>query len=590
MNIFTFLKARISILDVVSQYATLKKAGGYWKGRCPFHHEKTGSFTVSPHREIFYCFGCHSGGDVIAFIAKAEQISPIEAAKMLADRYNLELPQDISFGESDQEIERKNRYHDLCKVVSLWCHEQLLASHTVLTYLKQRGITEQSIRTFLIGFFPGGLHGTKACLQAGQKEHFLPRDFVESHILSEGKTVLYSPFEDRIIFPIRDNLGRFCGFGGRTYKSTDTRAKYYNSKETDHFAKGSLLFGLDAAKKAIQQTGNVILVEGYMDCIAMHQHGFANTVATLGTACTSAHLKLLARYAQRLLVAYDGDDAGRQAALRMTELCWQVGIELRVVRMPNGQDPASLLHEKGDMTSLLEQAQDIFLFFIESLGANFARKSLSEKVQLARRIIDVIATIDDPLKQDLLLQQAADHLRIPFDALRGELARVHAKQTAPAAQEGTDIQPSNDDVKEQTAPALEKRILCAILNNIQLFNNGNEKYLLNYMPGPFRAILKRIHELQASGRGFDFAHFFETLNSQQQQYVSKLLLEHDETVDMQAFDRLLLQLQKRQWKIIVRTITAQLDDAKRNQDEEKVQEILRDFSELKQRIILNACS
>jgi len=312
MNLFGYIKGKIAILDVIGTYTTLKKAGLYWKGTCPFHHEKTASFTVSPHREIFYCFGCHAGGDAITFIAKAENCSPMEAIKLLVDRYGLTLPDNLVTDTDSSSLQDKKRYYELCQQVAHWCASNLAKSPVALSYLLERGMDKTTIEKFNIGYFPGGLLSIKNLIASMQKQNILATDLIEAHIITPGKSVLYSPFEERILFPIKDHLGRFCGFGGRIFKPQDDRAKYYNSRENDYFNKGSLLFGLDVAKASIQQEGSVFLVEGYTDCIAMAKHGFINTVATLGTACTIEHLKILSRYAHTLLIVYDADRAGQE--------------------------------------------------------------------------------------------------------------------------------------------------------------------------------------------------------------------------------------------------------------------------------------
>ena len=586
MSIFNFVKARISIFDVVREYTNLKKAGAYWKARCPFHHEKTASFTISPAKEIFYCFGCHAGGDIIAFIAKTEQCSQLEAAKYLAERYNIELPAQFKISDTpDKTAKDQNNYFNLCKQVALWCRKNLEKYPSAKAYLINRGFNDKSIDDFCLGYFPGGTQSIKACIAYMKQVNILPHDLIEANILAESKITLYSPFEDRIIFPIRDHLGRFCGFGGRTIKPDDRRPKYYNSHENDYFIKRSLLFGLDGAKKRIQETGKVFLVEGYTDCVAMVQKGFVQTVATLGTACTSDHLKHLSRYAQYLYVLYDNDNAGHQAILRLTELCWQVNIEVKVISLPSGLDPASFLQKKNDLEPYINQAKDIFLFFIESLGQNFAIKSLHEKIMLTRRMTEILNTIDDQLKQDILLQKASKVFDIPFKALKQELERQTQKQRSRASGQ----QPSENQVKQAPKaldhiPKLEKMIFCGIMNNVQIFNKLKEKYLIDYMPGPLKTILKQLEQLKDSDASINFTQFFDTLDQQNKQYVSNLLLQYDQ-ITSQELEQLLVQLQKRQWKVIVRTIKQRLAQAKTEGNEKKVKQILNDFLALKQKII-----
>lgn len=582
MDPFNFIKTNISILDVVNEYTHVKKAGLYWKGMCPFHHEKDASFTVSPHKEIFYCFGCNSGGDVITFVTKVEQCSPLEAVKLLADRYHLDLP-DEQKSHVDTMQQRK-RYFDMCKVVAQWCHEQLRKSSSALHYVKKREIDQNHLRYFSLGYFPGGLQNINALLHAMKQHAFLAHDLIEAHILFQGKHVLYSPFENRIIFPIKDHLGRFCGFGGRTFKPEDTRAKYYNSHENSYFNKGSLLFGLDLAKKSIQKTENVFLVEGYTDCIAMVQHGFINTIATLGTACSVEHLKTLSRYCHELFVLYDGDTAGQQAIVRLTELCWHVDMELKVVCLPPGEDPASFLAKKYDLKKLTGQAKDIFDFFISRLGESFITKPLHEKLRLARRILKMLRNIDDQLKQDILLQRASAILAIPFESLQKELKNVHYPKKIAKEPQKQEQQEKNIELSPST---LENKIFFAIMNNIKLLNQDNEKYLIAYFSSPLKGILCRLRDEQQQNHDVDFLQFFDKLDATEQEEVSRLLVSYEEDIQPSEFEQLLLQFQKKKWKNIVCNVRRQLEQAKQEGKKETIAAILHDFLLLKKQMLDN---
>lgn len=587
MNLFSYLKTRVTILDVVSEYATLKKAGLYYKGQCPFHSEKTASFTVSPHKEIFYCFGCHVGGDVIAFIAKIEQCSQSDAAKHLIDRYNIELPTTLSAQVNLSPNTDKHYFH-ICQVITDWCNQQLLKSAEPFSYLSKRGITKESIQDFKIGFMPGGLTNIKKFITDLNKEQILVDDLLEWHILSRAKNILFSPYEDRIIFPISDHLGRYCGFGGRIFKPQDTRPKYYNSHENDHFAKGQLVFGLDKAKKDIQKTGKVFLVEGYTDCIAMAQSGFTNSVATLGTACTIDHLNVLGRYAQELYVLYDGDNAGQQAILRIGQLCWQASIDLKVVSLPKDQDPASFLLSNNDLNPLIQEAQDIFQFFIKTMATGFGQKSLSEKLEVSRKIVTMIQKLNDPLKQDILLENASNALKIPVDSLKKELARLSAPSLVSSpvkAQSRVQLNPTA--FSSQTATMLENKIFFAILNNIQLVNKENEEFLVTYLPQPFCAIIKKLQEEKNRVPNLGFIQFFESLNEFDQQRVSKILLESQEDIQTGHFEQLVVQLQKKHWKVIVNNIKIKLEAAKQADDQAQIALIMQNLMDLQKKIIGN---
>jgi DNA primase len=425
MSLFNFIKSQVTILDVVQEYTTLKKNGAYWKGCCPFHHEKTPSFSVSPHKEIFYCFGCHMGGDAISFIEKIEQCSPLEAAHYLAQRFNIAIPENIAHEpESAKTQQERDSYFALCQQVAAWCHKNLQHNAELTNYVTERGFSQEMVNHFCLGYFPGGPSALKSFLAHMRTHNILTQDLIDANIIAPSKSnSFYSPFEERLMFPIKDHLGRWCGFGGRIIKPHDDRAKYYNSKENEFFTKGSLLFGFDLAKKSMQETGTVFLVEGYTDCMAMVQHGYPNTVATLGTACTSNHLKTLSRYVQQVYLVYDNDKAGQQAVMRIAQLCWQVDLELFVISLPEGQDPASWLKNNKTLKPQAQEAKDLFVFFIDSIGKNFSGKLIPEKVRLTRSVVDIIRTIDDPLKQDFLLQKAAKTFDIPFQALKQELGR-----------------------------------------------------------------------------------------------------------------------------------------------------------------------
>lgn len=587
MNVFTYLKQRLAILDVIGEYVSLRKAGLYFKGHCPFHHEKTASFTVSPHKEIFYCFGCHEGGDVITFIGKVEHCTPFEAIKHLADRYNIDIPEALlKEAHSGESTEEKNRYFDLCEMIAVWCTENLNKNPSVMAYVTSRKITQESVNQFSIGYFPGGLTSINRLLSFARNRNILADDLMQANVLAQGKTILYSPFEERIIFPIKDHLGRYCGFGGRCFKPNDERAKYYNSRENQFFIKGSILFGLDRAKKVIHDKEEVFLVEGYTDCIAMVQHGYPNTVATLGTACTSNHLKTLSRYAQRMIVLYDGDKAGQDAILRLTELCWQVSMELSVICLPPGEDPASILAKEGTLDAHIAQAKDIFDFFIGSLGSNFTTKSLGTKLQIARKIISIIYQQEDTLKQDILLQKTSNALDIPFSSLKKELDEYRATPTpAEGEEKGSEPALGSHLTMDEGIPKLEKMIFFAIMNNIQLFNRENEEYLLQYLPKPLTVLLEKLANGKNSQKVLTFTDYYGILGVEEQLYVSKILLEGELEPIQKDFDHLMIQLQKKHWKGIVTNIKAKLAQAKREEDTEKMNNIMRDFLELKEKMI-----
>lgn len=569
MDIFVFIKSRVSILNVVQEYVGLKKAGMYWKGRCPFHNEKTASFTVSPHREIYYCFGCHKGGDVISFVAELEHQTPIEAAKYLADRYNIEIPAPLLLKtENSKSVDNFQRYAALCKLFAQWCNQQLLASAPALEYVTNRGMAT-SVAPFELGYFPEALLGK--FLDVAKREGFLAKDLIEAHIIQEGKFGLYSSFAERIIFPIRDHLGRTCGFGGRTFKQGDDRAKYYNSHDHAFFSKGGILFGLDKAKKAIQAADAVFLVEGYVDCIAMVQAGYHNTVATLGTACTTEHLQILSRYAQRLRVLYDGDTAGREAVIKLVQLAWVSGMEVDVISLPQSEDPASYLYVHNNLDAVLAKANDIFTFFLQHLGEQYHRRSMQERLELVQEIVQAVGLVDDAFKRSLLLQQASLSLGLPTEVLTEFMQKVRFKQQRAAEKGAFEIKPVNQESFQVIDP-FEKMLFMTLIQRKTVLSADDEEVILRSTQGIVHLLFEKLLIYNKSSEHFNSTDFLALLDSHEQAIAAHMMIEGD-CVQEQPVELMINMLWKREWKSIAQDLRRQLVEAERNNDSVSVKKI-----------------
>lgn len=596
MSLFVYLKDHLPILDVISDFVSVKPAGHYWKGPCPFHAEKDASFTVSPDKQIFYCFGCHASGDVIGFISKTENLTQREAAQYLIERYSVTVPQHLmqSAQMTTQNKDEKERYFRVCKAISEWSHRYLLSQKPALHYLNERDINNQSIQTFMMGYFPSGNGLIDAFIKDLTSAGIMLKDLLEHGFLAEGRSTLFSPFEERIIFPIRDTLGRFCGFGGRIFKPGDQRPKYYNSKESDGFEKGKLLFGLDLAKKAMQDQGFGFLVEGYMDCIMMVQYGYQNTVATLGTACTQEHLKILSRYIHTLYVLYDGDQAGQKAMLRLTELCWEVNLELKIIILPTGHDPASFLSQGDSLTGLINQATDIITFFINSTGANFTTRPLAHKLTVAEKIAAIIAKLPNPFKQDLLLHHAASIMQLPFSSIK-ELMLHSAKpprekavfESIPAITENVEI---HDNAANEEISLLEEKIFSVILNNIT--SSAETSIPVDaqpYFSAAGQYLLKQLSTFigQEEKSNKSLHRFLEMLDESHRQWVVRISMQHGGESCQLTMDHLIVRFYKFHWQKIVKDIKEQIVLAKQENNDQKVQDVLTRFAQLKQGILQN---
>jgi DNA primase len=581
MNIFSYIKQHLSIVSVIQEYVTLKKAGGYLKGPCPFHDEKDASFTVSPHKEIFYCFGCHVSGDVISFISQIEGCNQMEAAQLLIDKYNLEIPAHLHNNKTFISTEQKNHYFELCYTCAKWFTQQLQHSYEAQEYIKQRHIDTTALDVFSIGFFPVGQTSIKQLQHFVQKEGFLIKDLLDAGIVMESKHGLYSPYENRIIFPITDHLGRYCGFGGRVFIKDDDRAKYYNSRENEYFNKGTLLFGMHQAKKDIQIKEAAFLVEGYTDCIAMFQYGYKNTVATLGTACTYEHLKQLSHYADYLYVIFDGDKAGLNAMLKLTQLCWNVSIETRVIVLPASEDPASFLRKNHTLDTYIQHAQDIFSFFVKQSCTHYQSQSLKKKLVIVQEIIKIIASINDHLKQTVLLQEASSALGVPFEILKRECRNHNTYIT-----HGENEQKTIAEQSYQPSPG-DQKMFSLIMHHPELMHNQNYSLIVDVLPLPLCQIIHKRDQYIARTPTEKTPPFDEILHLLDNE--EKSLIHHALMADMPThtpnIDHEMCEFIKYHWKTITHTIKQRIAHAQQENNVERVTQLLTQLQKLKQKIL-----
>ncbi|MBT3903995.1 toprim domain-containing protein, partial [bacterium] len=474
----------------------------------------------------------------------------------------------------------RERYQEICQLFAQYSHEQLLKQPKIIIYLEKRGFSLPVIKQFCLGYLPGGMRSINRLIGSYKEHNILAQNLVEAKLVRQQKAVFFSPFEERLIFPIQDHIGRFCGFGGRVLREQDTRAKYYNSAENKFFNKSSLLFGLSFAKKSIQKEDSVFLVEGYTDCLAMVQHGYTNTVATLGTACTPQHLTILARYAQRLYVVYDSDSAGEKAVLRLTQMSWNANLDPFVIRLPKGHDPATYLKENSQ-TDLKKDAQDIFVFFIDTLGKNISQKSTQERIALTRKLLDTISHVKDPLRQEILLHRSARQLNLPFDVLKTELQKQpestqeYGKEAVPAAQPTQNI---------TRMSMLEKRLFSVILKNLDLVGSPHDTFYMVYLSQPLRDILKKLQLLLSNNKRVDFNTLYERLNNTEQKCVDRLLVEVDDEPTEHNFKQLITQFHKQHWRSIVSDVKQRVAQADKNSPEQ-INTILKEFETLKKQLL-----
>lgn len=426
-----FEAARIE--EVIGEFVNLKRSGSNLKGLSPFTDEKTPSFMVSPGKQIFKDFSSGKGGNVVTFLMEHEHYSYPEALKFLAKRYNIEIPEDkeLTDEEKQEQSEREslyivNNYAQDFFAEQLWETDE--GKSVGLSYFKERGFSEETIKFFKLGYNPEGwTHFTDAAKEAGYKEEYL----VQTGLSKKKDTRVYDAYRGRVMFPIHNLSGRVIGFGGRTLKTDKNIPKYINSPESLIYDKSKTLYGIYQAKGEIIKHDQCYLVEGYTDVISLHQAGVKNAVASSGTALTEQQIRLIKRYTQNVTILYDGDAAGIKASFRGIDMILKQGLNVRIVLFPDGEDPDSFAQQKDEeelKEFLSQQAQD-FIVFKTSILSKEANQDPIQKAKLLKEVVASIALIPDHLTRAVYVKECAKLLETSEKVLFTELNKNRRKQS-----------------------------------------------------------------------------------------------------------------------------------------------------------------
>lgn len=467
------IKNAADIVDIVSEVVILKKAGKNHVGLCPFHSEKTPSFTVSPQKQIFYCFGCATGGNVFSFLMKQGGITFPEAARMLARRYGIDIPAQQMSPEQRLRISKRESLLNINRLAIDYYRHQLLntaAGKNALAYLKKRGMTREILDSFSLGYAPGGWDNLKNFLI---KKKISPALAEKSGLIvpNKNKDGYYDRFRNRIIFPIIDAGKQVIGFGGRVMD--DSLPKYLNSPETPVFNKGRSLYGLHLAKRHCRELETVYIVEGYFDLLVLHQHGIKNTVATLGTALTLQHVRLLKGYAARMILVYDSDDAGINAALRSIETFMKEQVDARIIVLPDGYDPDSFVLEFGyeSFMGTVAKAKGIMPFLIES-AVNKHGLSIEGKIRIVQDLQAPLYAVSDNVARSLYIKELAERIGVDEAAVQEKIRMTSAPKRV--AESGR-----NQTIPLKKRDQLEQQIIKMMLQFPQILPEISERNILD---------------------------------------------------------------------------------------------------------------
>ena len=533
------LAARNPIEEVVGQYVNLKRSGSNLFGLCPFHGEKTPSFSVSPDKGIYYCFGCHKGGSVINFEMEIEGLSYPDAVRALAKRAGMTVPEDEQY---QSRYRRQERLWALNKEAARFFHASLFQPEGAagLEYAGKRGMPKSTLTKFGIGFAPDSWDALCKAMEAkGYTQEELRASGLVS--VSQKNGHIYDRFRNRLMFPIIDVRGNVIGFGGRVMDNSTP--KYLNSPETEIFNKRKNLFALNLAKKT--RLGYLILVEGYMDAVALHQYGFDCAVASLGTSLTEEHASLLARYTQQVILIYDGDEAGQNATQRAIPMLEKAGLQVKVLKMRDAKDPDEFLRKFGAdrFRILLEESSNRVEYQLKAIQKKYDLNIDEERVNFITEAADFVSTLVSAVQREVYGNRAAEAAKISPEAMKIEVQKAYKRRLSreKRKQEKIDLAPARnlqaqsrqiryDNVKSAAA---EERVVVAVMKEPALLSEIPE-----LTPEEFSApILAKVfsQQLQRHREGQDATLTGLTdFTSEEMAHIAGILQRYDGPVNVQA--------------------------------------------------------
>jgi DNA primase len=579
-NIIEEILGRIDIVELISAYFPLKRAGRNFKTTCPFHKEKTPSFMVSPDKQIFHCFGCNEGGNSIHFLMKYERLEFPEAVRALARRAGVIIPEVKNKAEGTLGLYKINN-------LALQFYQETLrqsgGAQTARLYLKKRSLNEETINKFKLGFAPA--QGETLVNFLRQKEINL--ELVRNSgliVRREAREGFFDFFRGRIIYPIFDIRERVVGFGGRVMD--ESLPKYINSPESSIYKKGEMLYGLNFSRETIRGKGFAIVVEGYMDLIMLFQAGFHNIVATLGTALTSQQARLLKRFASSVVVVYDGDKAGEMASLRGLEIFLEEGLDVKLVALPEELDPDSFLRLKGrdEFETVLKGAQNLFAYRLGLLSREFDMHSLEGKMRIIKEILPTISKVENMVLRAEFIKQVAEVLSVSQESLWIELQKlsqgtkvnrkaVFSKQEAPG--ESAFL---FNSVREAEA------VLVKLMLEEKSFVNRVKQALReeDFVNPQVRKVVGLLYASEDEGKSVEPSRLVNVLQEDSSnQVLTRLLMEdisggHSDMV----FEDCVKKIKEDNRRRICQNLKAQLEMAQKEGDSGRAEELLREFNSL----------
>ena len=535
------------IIDVISQYIHLKRSGRNYFGLCPFHNEKSPSFSVSPDKQIFHCFGCGVGGNVFTFLMKIEGVNFIEALQMLAERAQIQLPALSNNVDSIKE-ELKEKIYQINEFTANYYHQKLYLPESKIAqeYIKKRKLSNETLKSFRIGFSGKFDELYKELIKQGFKE----REILESGLVNkneQGKFI--DRYRNRLMFPICDARGKVIAFGGRVLD--DSKPKYINSPENVVYSKGRHLFGLNVAKKG--DTKKLLIVEGYMDVISLHQRGITNVVAPLGTALTQQQGWLLRKNTEQIILSFDSDGAGQTAINRSIEILQNMGCDIRVLQMEGAKDPDEYIIKYGNarFQALIDKALSIVEFKVKQLRKNLDLENTVDKIKFLNEIAKLIAKIDNSMEREVYIDKIARTYNVSKEAIYAEVNKLsYADNKGQKILEQAKAPKIHlKSVEKEVPEAIEKRentILSIVLRgDLSIFQIIKQ----NILPEDFKSklnkkIAQKVYEELEKGNS-NINAIIDDLSEEEQSHITMIMAQDDGIEDIEkAIDELMQAYQK----------------------------------------------
>lgn len=581
------IKDRLDIVEVLSGYIRLTKAGRNFKALCPFHNEKSPSFIVSPDRQSWHCFGCNEGGDIFTFVMKIEGMEFIEALKMLAGRAGVELAK-INTAAVKEASKKKNLDLEICQAAKIFYKEKLAKDINGLKarkYLLGRGLTEKSINDFEIGYSPDEWSETE--------NYLIKKGFGRDDIFSSGITIkkdknagFYDRFRGRVMFPISDIFGHTVGFGARIFAHEGAdEAKYVNTPESPIYSKSKILYGLNFAKEAIRKNNSCILVEGYMDVIGSHQMEVKNTVSSSGTALTQDQIKMIKRYAADLILAFDGDAAGQEATRRSIDLALEGGLNVKVITLPDGKDPSDFVDDPDQWRNAVKNAMRVIDFYFNNSFSNHDASQVEGKRAIADEMLEVIGKIPSSTEQGYWIEILADKLGIEAKFLIEELKKAKNKLKNRETKNNTEIK---DNIFLKTEDDWEGQFLSLlfVLPNTAVKINKTKETGFIFSDSEFKRIYNTLSALKDQGVSDEdlIENIKKTLSFESWQKLSEMIMEAEHRMEEQGaetienvFSDIPYRIMLKQYKERKKEFEADIKLAEKNHDRESCELIIKEY-------------